>query len=99
MPETQPGSARPPGGSPPPAPPGTADPSNAPEPAPPQPIRLDERLLGDVGHPLVDTLVLSAILSRQGPVGRWLNERGVNLFDLHEAFPTRPRPTSADPLE
>lgn len=91
MPEPLPASERPPGGPPrPPAPPTTGEPSRGPDPADPgRPItiRLDDLLLGDLGHPVVDVDLVSAILLRAGQVGQWLRSRGVDLDALDEAFP------------
>jgi ATP-dependent Clp protease ATP-binding subunit ClpC len=41
-------------------------------------VRLDETVLGDLGHPSVDGRVLLEILERRGAVAAWLRERGVD---------------------
>lgn len=51
-------------------------------------MRLDELLLGDVGHPNVDARLLTAVLLRDGSVGKWLRRRGVGLDDVEQAFPS-----------
>lgn len=79
----------PPGGAP-PAPPGTDAPRSGPDPRDPGPaitVRLDETLLGDLGHPNVDARLLTALLLRDGEVGRWLRRRGVRVDDVEQAFP------------
>lgn len=80
---------QPPSGSP-PAPPATGEPRDGPDPSDPGPpitVRLDERLLGDLGHANVDAHLLAAVLLRDGKVGKWLRQRGVELADLERAFP------------
>ncbi len=95
MPEPHPASGRPPSRPPrPPAPPATGEPGRkAPDPAdlgPPIMVRLDDLILGDLGHPVVDADLLSAILLRNQRVGQWLTSRGVDLDALNEAFPAHP---------
>ena len=57
-------------------------------------VRLDELLLGDLGHPRVDAALVSAILLRDGRVGRWLRSRSVDLEALEQAFPKSPLDTA-----
>jgi hypothetical protein len=74
----------------PPAPPGVDEPGHRPDPRDPgRPItvRLDDWLVGDLGHPRVDARLLDAVLLRDGRVGRWLQDRGVSINDLEESFP------------
>jgi ATP-dependent Clp protease ATP-binding subunit ClpA len=41
-------------------------------------VRLDETVVGDLGHPNVDGRLLLEILERRGAVAAWLRERGVD---------------------
>jgi ATP-dependent Clp protease ATP-binding subunit ClpA len=41
-------------------------------------VRLDEAVVGDLGHPGVDGRLLLEILERHGAVAAWLRERGVD---------------------
>jgi hypothetical protein len=84
------GSARPPGGPRPPAPPATGEPQGGPNPADPGPpiaVQLDDLLLGDLGNRRVDARLLSAVLVRGGPVAQWLQGRGIDLEELEATFP------------
>jgi hypothetical protein len=90
MPEPQAHLARPPGGPGPPAPPATGDPGRGPDPADPGPaipVRLGDRLIGDLGAPNVDARLLGAILLRDGRVAAWLRGEGVDVADVERAFP------------
>ncbi|HZO36391.1 MAG TPA: hypothetical protein VFB41_05885 [Solirubrobacteraceae bacterium] len=53
-------------------------------------VRLDNLLLGDLGHPSVDAALVSAILLRNSQLSRWLRNRGVDLDALEQAFPKSP---------
>jgi hypothetical protein len=91
MPEFEAGSARPPGGPRPPAPPATGEPQGGPNPADPGPpitVQLDDLLLGDLGNRRVDARLLSAVLVRGGPVAQWLQGRGIDLEELEATFPS-----------
>lgn len=75
----------------PPAPPGAGDPGR-PEPDPSDPgppigVRLNDCVLGDLGHARVDARLLQAILLREGRVSAWLRERGVDLDAVEATFP------------
>jgi len=50
-------------------------------------VRLDDLLLGDLGHPLVDAHLLAAVLIRGGRVAEWLRSCGVGLDEVEGAFP------------
>jgi ATP-dependent Clp protease ATP-binding subunit ClpC len=41
-------------------------------------VRLDEAMVGELGHPAVDGRLLLEILERRGAVAAWLRERGVD---------------------
>jgi hypothetical protein len=43
--------------------------------------------LGDLGHPRVDSRLLTAVLLRDGHVADWLRSRGVDLDAVCSAFP------------
>lgn len=60
------------------------NPSN---PGPPIRVRLEDHVLGDLGHPRVDARLLTAILTHNGRVGEWLRYRGLEASDVEEAFP------------
>lgn len=91
MPEPEARSARPPGGPRPPAPPATGEPPRGgPDPADPGPpiaVRLDDLLLGDLGHARVDARLLRAVLLRDGRVAEWLRSVGVDADAVERAFP------------
>ena len=57
------------------------------DPGPPIQVHLGGVLLGDLGHPVVDALLLNAILLRRSAVGRWLEEREVRSADVEAGFP------------
>jgi hypothetical protein len=42
--------------------------------------------VGDLGHQVVDARLLLAILLRDGPLGRWLAERGVTREAVERGF-------------
>jgi hypothetical protein len=50
-------------------------------------VRLNNVLLGDLGHPRVDSRLVSAILLRGGDVALWLQGEGVDIADVQDAFP------------
>jgi hypothetical protein len=90
VPEPAADSARPPRGPGPPAPPDTGEPSRGPDPADPGPpiaVRLDELLLGDLGHACVDARLLRAIIARDGRVSTWLRTSGIDADAVEKAFP------------
>jgi hypothetical protein len=108
--EPDPQLAPPPGGPTPPAPPGVGDPEGGPDPADPGPpigVRLDGVLLGDLGHPRVDSRLVVAILLREGDVAHWLQRQGIEAeavmrdFDCAnwplEPVPGRPGAEEPDP--
>jgi hypothetical protein len=73
----------------PPAPPGVGDPEGGPDPADPGPpigVRLGDMLLGDLGHPRVDSRMVMAILLRGGDVAHWLQTRGIDAAAVLCAF-------------
>jgi hypothetical protein len=91
VPEPDATSARPPGGRLPPAPPTTSEPPgrgpNPADPGPPITVRLDDLLLGDLGHPRVDARLLRAVLLRDGRVAQWLRSQRVDGDAVEAAFP------------
>lgn len=96
--------ARPPAGPRPPAPPATGGPDHTPDPRDaghPIQVHLGGVRLGDLGHPVVDALLLNAILLRRSAASRWLEEHDVQSADVEAAFPQRSgrRPTSYDSPE
>lgn len=90
VPEPKPAFGPPAGGGRPPAPPGTDEPGGRPDPSdpgPPIPVYLGGVPLGDLGHPRVDSRLLTALLLRGGEVARWLEARGAGRAALSAAFP------------
>ena len=91
--ESETGETGPPGepGPPAPAPPPTGEPPRpGPDPADPGPpitVRLDDLLLGDLGHERVDARLLQAILLRDRHVAEWLRNRGIDADAIEDAFP------------
>jgi hypothetical protein len=49
-------------------------------------VRLEDRLIGDLGNRRTDARLLLAIVLRDGDVAAWLHERGVNEAALREEF-------------
>lgn len=95
--ETDPQLVPPPGAPPrPPAPPGVGEPDPS-DPGPPIVVRLDELMLGDLGNARVDARLLQAILLREGRVGTWLREQGVDREAVTRAFPGTGWPLVDDP--
>lgn len=89
-PQTDPDFGSPPGGGAPPAPPGMGQPGdgvNPSDPGPPIRVRLEDHVLGDLGSSRTDARLLSAILVRNGRVGQWLRDRGLEVSDVEETFP------------
>jgi hypothetical protein len=54
-------------------------------------VRLGDRLLGDLGNPVVDAALLRALLGRGGKVASWLRSRGIDTAAVDERFPLRGR--------
>jgi hypothetical protein len=50
-------------------------------------VDLEELRLGDLGHRDADGALLWAIALRQGRVGEWLVDHGVDAIDVETAFP------------
>ncbi|HEU0316877.1 MAG TPA: hypothetical protein VFR49_06080 [Solirubrobacteraceae bacterium] len=44
-------------------------------------------MLGDLGHPVVDALLLNAILLRRSAAARWLEDHDVRSAEVEAAFP------------